>query len=338
MNCKSLILAAAAALVFLYGSTRILADTVTPVLGTAQDFAVLGDTAVTNTGSTVVFGSASTLANVGVYQDPGANAISGFSIAGNTFYGPGTFTDGPGIVNAPAAIHGGDGVALNARNDLITAYTALAGLSVPIGNNLTGVDLGNYHTGSAQGALAPGVYKFDTSVGVTGTLELDAGGVDGVYWVFQIGSTLDTAAGPGASAVRLINPGGNAGSDVGVFWVVGSSATIGTYSKFEGNILALTDITLNTGATIYNGRALARNGAVTLDSNTISDICPAGSSSPNSGPGFSGGLGFDTTGKLVPIVVPLPGTSLLAGCVLAVLLAGRFSRWAGRAQAQHICP
>ena len=70
------------------------------------------------------------------------------------------------------------------------------------------------------------------------------------------------------------------------------SATLGTTTAFEGNILALTSITLNTGATIYNGRALARNGAVTLDTNIISDICPPESSSPNNGPGFSlGGLG-----------------------------------------------
>jgi hypothetical protein len=193
--------------------------------------------------------------------------------------------------------------------------------------NQVGADLGNYHSGNL-GALAPGVYNFDTSVGVTGTLELDAGGVDGVYWVFQIGSTLDTAAGPGASAVKLINPGGNLGSDVGVFWVVGSSATIGTYSKFEGNILALTDISLKTGATIYNGRALARNGAVTLDTNVISNICPPESSSPNSGPGFSGGLGFDKNGNLVPLtaIVPEPSAVLLGGCGLVGLFVSRLRR------------
>jgi hypothetical protein len=79
---------------------RVLAS----ILGTAEDFAVLGATTVTNTGPTVVFGSADILANVGVWK-LGGNATSGFSLAGNTFYGPGTFTDGPGLVNAPAAIH-----------------------------------------------------------------------------------------------------------------------------------------------------------------------------------------------------------------------------------------
>ncbi len=310
-----------------------------PVLGTAQDFAVLGHTGVSNTGPTVVFGSAITLANVGVYQDPGANAISGFNIAGNTFVGSGTFTDGPGLVNFPSKIYGKDGVSLQARNDLITAYNALA--LVGATGDLTGQILGN-GVGGVVPTLGPGVYTFSSSAQLNGTLKLDAGGIDGVFWVFQIGSTLTTAS---ASAVQLINPGGNLGSDVGVFWVVGSSATLGTTTAFEGNILALTDITLKTGATIYNGRALAQNGAIVLDTNVISDICPsalalpgdvtsgsiglAGSSSPNSGSGFSGGLGFDTTsGQLVPIplppaAIPEPGTFLLIGSGLAGLVAFR---------------
>jgi hypothetical protein len=345
MRGKHLILSAIVAAALLCAAVPGFAVT-TPILGTAQDFAVLGHMGVSNTGPTVVFGSAITLANVGNYQDPGANAISGFSIAGNSFVGTGAFTDGPGLVNAPAAIYGKDAVSLQARNDLINAYTALALLAAT--DDMTGEDLGNYNGGNL-GALAPGVYEFNDSVGITGTLELDAGGVDGVFWVFQIGSTLTTAS---ASAVKLINPGGNLGADVGVFWVVGSSATLGTTTAFEGNILALTDITLTTGATIYNGRALARNGAVTLDTNVISDICPSasetgtalataianeillgitptnsnpglGSSSPNSGPGFSGGLLYDTeTGRAVlpgggPLpVVPEPIT--LGGLVLGL--------------------
>ena len=316
--CKHLILSAVGTVMLLWAAVPGFAIT-TPVLGTAEDYAVLGHTTVTNTGPTVVFGSASTLANVGNWQAGTTNAIVGFDTNLNTFYGAGPFTNGPGLVYAPAAIHGGDGpgpgTALNARNDLIAAYVALAGY--PSTGSLTGVDLGTRNI-SQSGALAPGVYSFSSTAQLTGTLQLDAGGVDGVYWVFQIGSSLTTAS---ASVVELINPGGNLGADVGVFWVVGTggsgSATLGTTTAFEGNILALDSITLNTGATIYNGRALARNGAVTLDTNVISDICPTesedvsgghGSSSPNSGPGFSGGLGFDTiTGQLVPTGPSGPG-------------------------------
>ena len=189
----------------------------TPILGTAQEFAILGHTTVTNTGSTVIFGSAVTLANVGVFSSGGANATTGFSSAGNTFVGPGSNTDGPGIVNAPAAIHLGSPAADLARNDLITAYNALA--SYGTATSLTGQILGD-GVGGVVPMLGPGVYSFASTAQLNGTLELDAGGIDGGVWVFQIGTDLTTAS---ASAVQLINPGGNLGSDVGVFWVLGTS-------------------------------------------------------------------------------------------------------------------
>src|SRR5437764_1316019 len=96
------------------------------ILASAPDFAVLGHTTGTHTGPTVIFGSAATLANMGVFDAGGANATTGFSSAGNTFVGPGSNTDGPGLVNAPAAIHLGSPVADLARNDLISAFTVLA--------------------------------------------------------------------------------------------------------------------------------------------------------------------------------------------------------------------
>ena len=111
------------------------------------------------------------------------------------------------------------------------------------------------------------------------------------------GSTLTTASG---SSVKVINAGSNGGSDDGVFWQVGSSATLGTTTAFEGNILAQASITLNTAATILNGRALAQTGAVTMDTNTISDFCPLGGPG-NSGPGYSGGLEFNSSGQIVPV-------------------------------------
>ncbi|MGA2501950.1 MAG: ice-binding family protein [Tepidisphaeraceae bacterium] len=332
MNCKYLLLAAVAAWVPLCNSTRVLASTL-PVLGSAEDFAVLGHTTVTNTGSTVIFGSTSTLANVGVFNlGTVADASTGFSASGNTFVGPGTNTDGPGVVSAPAAVHLGSPAAGLARNDLIVAYAALG--SYGTATNLTGHDLGTSGT-LPLGTLAPGVYSFATTAQLNGALKLDAGGLDGGVWIFEIGTTLTTAS---ASAVQLINPGGKLGSDVGVFWLVGSSATLGTTTAFEGNILAQTSITLDTGATLYNGRALAENGAVTLDSNIISDICPPASFAPNSGPGFSGGVGFDSiSGKLVPVeqvTVPEPATSALAAGGAAVFLARRIRR---RPQTQRIC-
>ncbi|MGO9136276.1 MAG: ice-binding family protein [Syntrophales bacterium] len=329
MRCKFFILLVVATLAAFLCSPAV-GQTVTPVLGTAQDFAVLGHTTVTNTGPTVIFGSATTLANVGVYNNGNAGDASTGFLQTNSYFGPGSqLPYGPGLVNAPAAIHLGDSVANLARNDLITAYSALAGLGAT--SDLTGEILGN-GVGGVVPTLGPGVYTFTSSAQLNGTLKLNAGGVNGVSWVFKIGSTLTTAS---ASAVQLINPGGNHGADDGVFWLVGSDATLGTTTAFEGNILAVNSITLNTGATILNGRALAENAAVTLDSNVISDICPTaaeelsngvtgpGSSSPNSGPGFSG-VGINQQGVLVPVVptqAPEPTTMLLLGLGL-IGLAG----------------
>ena len=122
---------------------------------------------------------------------------------------------------------------------------------MPFTSNLTGQDLGGL-------TLVSGVYHFDSAAQLTGTLQLDAQGNNNAFWVFQIGSALTTASG---SSVSVINFGSNGGADDGVFWQVGSSATIGTSTAFEGNILALATISLNTTATILNGRALAAKRA-----------------------------------------------------------------------------
>ncbi len=189
-------------------------------LGTADSFAVLAGSTVTNTGATNVHG------NLGV--GPGT-AITGFP---------------PGIVSG-GTIHAADAVAMRAQSDLTTAYNFAAGEAS--GNVLTGQDLGGL-------TLTPGVYSFASSAQLTGTLRLNAQGDPNAVFLSQIGSTLTTASG---SSVVFTN-GGQGDS---VFWQVGSSATLGTTTAFEGNILALTSITLNTGANIGCGRALARNGA-----------------------------------------------------------------------------
>jgi hypothetical protein len=115
--------------------------------------------------------------------------------------------------------------------------------------------------------LAPGLYKSTSTIGITGALTLNGGGNANAIWIFQIASSLTTL---GSSSVVLA---GGAQSH-NIFWQVGSSATLGTNSIFNGSILALSNVTLNTGATL-NGRALARNGAVTLDTNMVNvPSCP----------------------------------------------------------------
>lgn len=221
-------------------------------LGTAAAFAVLAGSAVTNTGSSVII-----TGDLGVW--PGT-AVSGFP---------------PGIVTPPGTIHSGDAVAQQAQVDLTTAYNTLAGESVT--KVLTGTNLGGL-------TLTPGVYFFATSAQLTGTLILNAEGLANASWVFQIGSSLTTASN---SVVSIINPGSNDS----LYWQVGSSATLGTTTDFAGNIVALTSITLNTGATDECGRILASDGAVTLNDNTISTGCQN-----FAGEGGSGGLSGGTSG------------------------------------------
>ncbi len=144
--------------------------------------------------------------------------------------------------------------AQQAQNDASTAYNVLT--SAPYSVNESGNNLGGL-------TLNPGVYYFSSSAQLTGNLTLDAHGDPNALFIFEIGSTLTTAT---SSTVNLIN-GGNAGNNL--FWLVGSSATLGTGATFAGNILADQSITLDNSAEILGGRAIALNGAITLDSNTI---------------------------------------------------------------------
>ena len=157
---------------------------------------------------------------------------------------------GPGIVNG--AIYAGVPAAQLALADAGIAYLTLAGEAVT--QDLTGQNLGGL-------TLAPGVKKFNTDAFLTGILTLDAQGDSNARFDFQIGTTLITA--PGAS-VLLIN-GAEADN---VYWQVGSSATLDLGTAFEGTIIAYQSIGMNAGASL-EGRALALNGAVTLDDNVI---------------------------------------------------------------------
>ena len=237
-------------------------------LGTASNFAVLGGSAVTNTGSTVIAG------DLGVWPNSAVNAITGFP---------------PGLVLGTT--HLGDAVAQQAQSDVTTAYDALAGLACD--TDLTGQNLGGL-------TLTPGVYCFSSSAQLTGTLTLNGLGNPAAVFVFQIVSTLTTASN---SRVSLTNMA----SRCNVFWQIGSSATLGTDTRFSGNILALTSITVTTGATI-SGRALARNGAVTLDTNGISSsICAAG---PAPTPTFTATAGPSPTPTSTATAGPSPTPTL----------------------------
>lgn len=178
-------------------------------------------------------------------------------VLGDLGVSPGTAVTGfpPGTV--VGTIHAGGAVAAQAQSDTTVAYNNLAGQAC--NTNLTGQDLGGL-------TLTPGVYCFNTSAQLTGILTLDAQGNSNAVFVFQIGSTLTTAS---SSSIVLIN---NA-NGCNAFWQVGSSATLGTNTAFQGNILALTSITLNTDASL-NGRVLAINGSVTMDTNNITS-CPS---------------------------------------------------------------
>jgi hypothetical protein len=183
----------------------------------------------------------------------------------------------PGTVHG--TIHKNDAVASQAKSDLVIAYNDAAGRS---STSTVSADL-------AGRTLTSGVYTSATSLGLSGDLTLDAQGDPNSVFVFQAGSTLITGS---ASRVLLIN-GAQA---CNVFWQVGSSATIGTSTAFTGNILALTSITLNTGATVH-GRTLARNGAVTLHTNTFTDArCSTTGGTTGGGTTSGGGTTGGSTG------------------------------------------
>jgi hypothetical protein len=242
------------------------AQATAPPLGTAASFAVLGISTVTNTGASVITG------DLGL-SPPGVS-VTGFSLVpgvNRIVVGPPPatgVTDGPGI--ATGTIHVGDTVALLAHADAAKAYAALLPTAQTCGTNLSGKILG---TDPAAVTLSPGVYCFDSSAQLTGTLTLSGNGV----YVFQIGSTLTTASN---SSVVLTN-GALCGN---VFWQVGSSATLGTGTIFAGNLIAFTSDTVTTGVSVA-GRVFALGAAVTLDTNTITAGACASSGGGGGGDG-----------------------------------------------------
>jgi hypothetical protein len=278
-----------------YGASPALA---TPILGSElASFAVLGAAAVTNTGATTLTG------NLGVSNNSSSTGITGFfGTLGNE--GPGTAT---------GTVHQGDAFATSADAQLVNAMTSL-GLMGP--GTLLGVDLIGL-------TLAPGVYTVLAGISnLTGTLTLDGGGNANAFWVFQMASTLITSPN---SVVNVINTGAGAG----VYWNVGSSATLDTTTTFAGNILASTSIAMNNGVTLNCGRALAHTGVVTMINDTVNALDCMGTGEEGSN-GLSGGLTVPIGGGIpislprVPVsAVPEPGTFPLFGFGLAALFVFR---------------
>jgi hypothetical protein len=198
-------------------------------LGSATKFEILAGSTITNTGPTVISG-------------------------GDLGLSPGTAATGfpPGVLTPPAVMHLNDPIAAQGQADLTTAYNYVAGLP---GAALLPLEMSGL-------TFIPGLYKTSTSTALSlGQVTLDAQGDANAVFIFQVGSTLTTI---GSTQVVLA---GSAQAK-NVFWQVGSSATLGTNSVFQGTIMAFQSITIPTGASI-TGRALALNAAITLDSNAI---------------------------------------------------------------------
>lgn len=207
-------------------------DAVKINLGTADKFALLGGSGITNVSAhTFIIG------DVGSSPTPTVKGIKPAQVKGQLY-----------LKSSP--------VTAAAQKGLTTAYNQAAGAHC--GTVLTGVNLGGKD-------LIPGVYCFATAAQLTGTLKLDAQGDSNAQWIFQMGTTLTTA--PNSKVV--VNLGGKGGRGCNVYWQVGSSATVGKGSIFVGKILALTSVTLDGGT--LRGKALARNGAITISAQETVD-------------------------------------------------------------------
>jgi len=182
----------------------------------------------------------------GIMAGTAVTCVTDGTINANVSVSPGNTITGFGPCVITGVRHLGDGVALQAQTDLTAAYNTLAGL--PCDAAIV-ADLGGT-------TLLPGVYCTGSGIGVTGTVTLNGNGDPNATFVFQAGTSLTTAGN-----VVLTN-GAQAKN---VWWQIGTSATLGTSSQWKGNVVALTSITLVDNATLV-GRALARNGAVSLGS------------------------------------------------------------------------
>jgi len=209
------------------------------------------DPVSSGSGTAPSLGSASRFAILGTSTVTCTNASA---VGGDVGVSPGIAITGfDASCTLTGGLHAKDAIADAAHADLLSAFDGLAASACE--HDLTGQELGGQ-------TLPPGVYCFDTTAGITGELTLDAGGdADGV-WIFQLGTALTTATGS-----RVTMAGG--ADPCNVFWRVGSSATLGTTSSMQGNVLAGASITLTSGSSLV-GRAMAVTAAVTSDNNAVS--------------------------------------------------------------------
>ncbi len=226
------------------------------LLGSADSYAVLAGSTVTNTGPTVING------DLGLY--PGT-AVTGFP---------------PGTVHGAAHLH--DAAARQAKTDLaVTAYADADArpFTAKIPPNLGGRSLGAgvYRTGSVA------------SLGLTGNLTLDGRGDPHAIFIFQIESTLITAPG---SQVKLVNEA----QACNVYWQVGSSATLGERTAFKGNIMALASISLNDRVAVDGSLLARTGAVTLINDTVTRSHClpgtgPVGGIGTAAGPISGGALG-----------------------------------------------
>jgi hypothetical protein len=281
MKTKSLIpLSVAALAALLCASTPGVAS----IMLSTEQFTLLGGTAITNEGSTIIDGG-----NVGISPE-GNDAITGFAAQDG----------GPGVIENPYGIEQDPIVTAQARQDLIKLQAGLHAMtSVPLDDSWGGM------------TLEPGVYSFAAAANLNGVLTLDGMLQNNAFWVFNFSAALTTAAGV---SVEFTNLGSNGGSDYGIFWNAGTITT-GANNVLVGNYLAETAVTFGANSN-GSARALALE-AVTLDTNTVDAFGGPGNHD------WSGGLMYNQSGDIVPIPEPAIYVTIFGLAIFGMVIVRR---------------